>query len=70
MRLSEFWALMDQEFGPAYARTVATSHAIHALGDQTAQQALDDGVPPRRIWSALVHDFEISQPFLAPPKRS
>lgn len=64
MKNSEFWELMEQEFGTGYARTVARSHVIHALADLTAQQALDAGTPPRRVWEALVVDFEIAQTYL------
>lgn len=64
MRESEFWALMTQEFGAGYGRTVATSHVIHALGDVTAVEALAAGTPARRVWEALVVDFKIEQTFL------
>lgn len=59
MRLSEFWALMDQEFGSAYARTLARSHAIHAFGDRTAEEAIEAGEPVRRVWEALCDDFDV-----------
>lgn len=59
MRLSEFWALMEQEFGGAYGRTVAMTHAIHALGDRTATQAIDEAVPVRRVWTALCDDLQV-----------
>ncbi len=61
MRLSEFWALMDQEFGGAYGRSVAGSHVIHALGDLTADEAIDQGVNVRRIWLALCEDLQIPE---------
>ncbi|MBA2696803.1 MAG: DUF3046 domain-containing protein [Ornithinimicrobium sp.] len=63
MRLSEFWALMEQEFGGPYGRSVAGSHVIHALGDRTAVDAIDAGVPVRRVWGALCDDLQI------PPER-
>lgn len=59
---------MEQEFGAAYAPTVASGHAIHSLGDRTANQALEDGVTPRKVWEALCVDFGIEQTFLADPK--
>lgn len=61
MRLSEFWALMEQEFGGPYGRSVAGSHVIHALGDLTATEALDQGVNVRRVWTALCDDLQIPE---------
>ncbi|WP_153393410.1 DUF3046 domain-containing protein [Ornithinicoccus halotolerans] len=63
MRLSEFAALLEQEFGRAYGRRLAASHAIHALGDRTADQAVEDGLPVRRVWEALCDDLDV------PPER-
>jgi len=59
MRLSEFWALMEQEFGGPYGRSIASGHAIHAMGDQTAVDAIDAGEPVRRVWLALCDDLQI-----------
>ncbi|TWP37606.1 DUF3046 domain-containing protein [Leekyejoonella antrihumi] len=61
MRLSEFWRLMDDEFTSAYSRVLSRSHAIHALGDRTAVEALDAGVPPRNVWRALCDDMGVPE---------
>lgn len=61
MRLSEFWTLMDQEFGPAYARTLAAGHALHALGDRTVSAAIEDGVPARTVWTTLCEDLQVPE---------
>ncbi|MBN8884029.1 MAG: DUF3046 domain-containing protein [Salana multivorans] len=53
MRLSEFWSVMDEVFGPGYARSLASDLVVSALDGRTAQQALDAGVPPREVWEAL-----------------
>ena len=53
MRLSQFWSLMDDEFGPGYAASLAHDLALDALGGRTGDQALGDGVPPREVWLAL-----------------
>lgn len=50
---------MDDEFTAAYSRVLAQSHVLHALGDRTASQALEDGVPPRRVWLALCDDMDV-----------
>lgn len=59
MRLSEFWALMEQEFGQGYAQIVATSRALTSLDSRTAQQAIDDGERVRDVWEALCRDLEV-----------
>ena len=63
MRMSHFWTLMDDEFGPAYAGSLARDHVIGALDNRTVAQALADGVPPRRVWEALCDDMDV------PPER-
>ena len=63
VRLSEFWRLMDDEFGSGYSRVLARSHAIHALNDRSADEALEDGVGPREVWRTLCVDLEV------PPER-
>lgn len=63
MLYSEFWELMDQEFGSAYAGTLARDQVLGALGDRTAVQALDDGVDPREVWQALCDALDV------PPER-
>ena len=59
MRVSEFWRLMEEEFGQAYARSLARDHVLGALGDRTAAQALADHVPPRAVWLALCADLDV-----------
>lgn len=61
MRLSQFWTLVDDEFGAAYARSLARSHVLHALDDRSAEQALEDGVPPRTVWFALCDDMDVPE---------
>ena len=63
VRESEFWMLMDDEFGEAYAAVVARSQHMGALDGRTAQEAIDAGVPPRRVWEALCDHMGI------PPER-
>ena len=59
VRLSEFWRLMDDEFGSGYSRVLARSHAIHAMHDRSADEALEEGVEPREVWRALCADLEV-----------
>ena len=44
---------MADEFGAAYAESLARSHVMAELGDRTAVQALDAGMAPREVWLAL-----------------
>lgn len=53
VRHSEFWRLMEDEFGAAYARTLASDQVIAALDGRTALEALDAGVRPRNVWVAV-----------------
>ncbi len=53
MRLSDFWRLMDDEFGAHYSRTLAGDLVIGTLGDRTALEALQAGVDPKRVWEAV-----------------
>lgn len=59
MRLSEFWALMEQEFGAGYAAIVADTHTLGALDGRTPAQALQQGEPPRTVWRAVCADLDV-----------
>ena len=65
MKLSEFWVFMEHEFGASYARVLAKDLVLGALGDRTAQQALDVGVDPRTVWEqvCIVQDVPESRRF-------
>ena len=43
MRLTEFWQLMDGQFGAPYAHSVAKDYVLTGLGGRTIAQALADG---------------------------
>ncbi len=59
MRLSEFWSLMNDEFGASYAASLARDHALSALGSRTALEAIEAGDSPREIWFALCDDMDV-----------
>ncbi|STD07721.1 Protein of uncharacterised function (DUF3046) [Dermatophilus congolensis] len=63
MRLSEFWRLMDEEFGTARAQVLASHQSVTALGGGTPDELLESGVEPRRVWEALVEQMGV------PPER-
>jgi hypothetical protein len=59
MRMSDFWRLMDDEFGAAYARSLARDHVLGALGNRTPLEALEAGIKPREVWLALCVDMDV-----------
>jgi DUF3046 family protein len=53
VRISDFWRLMDDEFGAGYSRVLSSSLVLAGAGGRTADQALSAGVPPKQVWLAL-----------------
>ncbi|MEV0729096.1 DUF3046 domain-containing protein [Polymorphospora sp. NPDC050346] len=53
MRLTEFWARLEETFGPAYARSIAADQVLTQLGGRTVDQALAEGVETLRVWRAV-----------------
>ncbi|MBK0419331.1 DUF3046 domain-containing protein [Leucobacter sp. CSA1] len=58
MRLSEFQRAVAEEFGEAYAGVLIRDHWLAALGG-TAREALERGVPARKVWDALCVDLDV-----------
>ncbi|HON76525.1 MAG: DUF3046 domain-containing protein [Dermatophilaceae bacterium] len=63
MRHSDFWELMDAEFGAGYAASIAQDHCLASLGGRTSTEALAAGSTPREVWLALCDAFDV------PPSR-
>jgi hypothetical protein len=63
VRLSQFWTLIDEEFGPAQGRALVRDHVLASLGQRTAAQAMEAGEPLRQVWLALCEDLDV------PPER-
>ncbi|GAA1923437.1 hypothetical protein GCM10009688_30640 [Arthrobacter gandavensis] len=61
MRISDFWRLMDDEFGSAYSRVLAADLVLTGLSGRTAQQALDSGTDPKRVWLEVCEMQEVPQ---------
>lgn len=59
VRESAFWVLMDDEFGPAYARVLARTQSFTDLDGRTVLDALADGVPPRRVWAGVCEQMGV-----------
>ena len=62
VRLQEFWSRLDDQFGSMRAQSVARDHIFAALGGRTAIDAIDAGVPARKVWLAICEEYEV------PPK--
>ena len=63
MRHSEFWTLVEEEFGPGRGRLLVREHVLTDLAGRTAEQALADGEPVREVWFALARSLDV------PPSR-
>ena len=60
MRLTEFRGLMQAQFGPLRAPSVARDHVFSALEGRTADEALAAGVDPKTVWFAVCDDFDVA----------
>jgi len=59
VRLTEFWRRMDEQFGQAYAQSVAKDYVLAGLGGRTITQALADGEDVKVIWRAVYAAFDV-----------
>lgn len=59
MRLTEFWQRMDEQFGSAYAQSVAKDYVIAGLGGRTITQALAEGEDVKVVWRAVAAAFNV-----------
>lgn len=59
VRLTQFRTLMDDEFGPARAASLARDHVFSDLGGRTIEGALEAGVHPRQVWRVVCETFEV-----------
>ncbi|MGY1610236.1 MULTISPECIES: DUF3046 domain-containing protein [unclassified Geodermatophilus] len=59
MRLQEFWSRLDEQFGSMRAQSVARDHVFAALGGRTAVDAIEAGLPVRRVWLAICEEYDV-----------
>jgi hypothetical protein len=59
MRLSHFWQRMYEQFGEAYAASLARDHVIEGLGSRTVEQALAEGYSAKEVWRAVCEAFAL-----------
>lgn len=50
---------MDDQFGKAYAASVARDHVLAELGGRTVDEALAAGFALRDIWRVVCDAFEV-----------
>jgi len=62
LRRSEFDRAVADEFGPQ-ASTLIVDLVLSRVGDRTASQALEAGIPAREVWLALCAETDV------PPER-
>jgi len=61
VRLTEFRGLMEAQFGPSRAPSVAHDHIFSALDGRTADEALAAGVDPKAVWFAVCDAYDIPE---------
>jgi hypothetical protein len=59
VRLTQFRTLMEDEFGPVRAASLARDHVFADLGGRTVEQALEAGIDPRTVWRAVCDAFDV-----------
>jgi hypothetical protein len=64
VRLTDFWARLEQVFGAGYAASVAEDQVLPHLNGRTITEALTAGVPTVTVWRAVVAAY----PDRVPPK--
>ncbi len=59
VRLQEFWSRLEGRFGPMRAQSVTRDHVFAVLGGRTAVEAIEAGVPVRKVWLAICDEYEV-----------
>jgi hypothetical protein len=59
VRLTEFWTRMQEQFGAAYAESIATDQVLGELGGRSAREALAAGEDPKAVWQAVCTAFDV-----------
>jgi hypothetical protein len=59
VRLQDFWSRMREQFGSVRAESVARDHVFSSLGGRSAVEAIDAGLPVRKVWLAVCEAFDV-----------
>ena len=57
VRLTDFWARLEQAFGPTYARSLAADHTFAELNGRTIDEAIAQGVETATVWRVVVASY-------------
>lgn len=60
VRRSDFWVLADDVLGAVAGRSLVADLVLGDLGDRTAAAALEDGVEPGTVWTALCDALDVA----------
>jgi hypothetical protein len=61
VRLTEFWDRMREQFGDAYAESLAKDYVLSDLGGRTVDKALADGEDAKVVWRAVCETFNVPE---------
>lgn len=61
MTLTEFRERTGEEFGALRADHLVRTHHLAACGGRTAHEAIDAGLPVKRVWLALCEEFDVPE---------
>ncbi len=50
---------MGDQFGPAYAESIASDQVLRELGGRTVREALDGGEDVKSVWRAVCSAFDV-----------
>ncbi len=50
---------MEGEFGPIRAGSLARDHVFAELGGRTVEQAIENGVDPKKVWRAVCEAYDV-----------
>jgi len=59
VRLTDFWARMERQFGAAYADSLARDQVFASLGGRTVMQALAEGEEVKSVWRGVCDGLEV-----------
>lgn len=59
MRLQEFWSRLDEQFGAMRAQSVSRDHVFSNLGGRSAVEAIEAGIPVRKVWLAICDAYDV-----------
>ena len=57
VRLTDFWARLEEAFGNAYAHSFAADHSFAGLGGRTINEALAQGEEAATVWRVVVSAY-------------